>query len=330
MQQPRAWNIARPVFRLALLSLGGMAGPACVEAVTESRGDTPVGPWTSVSVGASFVCGTTTDMRAYCWGSNEAGQLGAQTSETCSSGPCATRPVRVSGPSTWSSITTGAAHTCGLTSSGDAYCWGSNFWGQVGNGSRSEANETRTPVPVVGGLTFAFIAAGGHTCGVTQEGRAYCWGSNAIDQLGVGPTVLGPQNCTATIHPCSRTPAAVTGSLRFTTLSPGPGYTCGIAVDRAAYCWGDNTWGQLGTGGTERANAPARVSGGLAFRTMSTGGIATVAGLAAITCGVTTEGAAYCWGSNRHGELGSGVRRAVDNDPPGRSRPGLVLPPEEN
>jgi alpha-tubulin suppressor-like RCC1 family protein len=439
MQQSRAWN-GHSRFQLVLLFLGGIAAAACAEVVTGSRGNSSVGPWTSVSVGFSFVCGTTTEMRAYCWGensdgqlgtgsadgpescgtascstrpiamtgdlrfasisaggahacgltpegtaycwgSNARGQLGAKASETCSSGPCATRPARVSSSLTWSSISAGAEHTCALTEGGRAYCWGSNFWGQVGNGSRSEATGTPAPVPVAGGLTFRLLSAGGghtcglttdgrafcwglgrtgqlgtggeplwserpaavaggltfafieadaHSCGLTEDGRAYCWGSNTFNQLGVGPTMLGPESCTATIHPCSKTPIAVTGRLRFTTMSPGPDYTCGIAVDRAAYCWGANTWGQLGTGGTEGTDAPARVAGGLAFRALSTGGAATVAGPAGITCGVSVEGAAYCWGSNRHGELGTGIIRTTDNNPPGRTKPGLVAPPREN
>jgi alpha-tubulin suppressor-like RCC1 family protein len=436
MRRFRLWHLSGSTLRAALV-LATLAASGC-EAVTGTPREEIAGPWASLSAGASFVCGTTDDMRAYCWGDNSAGQLGvgstsgpescsgapcstrpvavigdlrfttvsaggahacgltrdgvaycwgannarqlgASTSESCSSAPCSTRPVRVSGSLTWTAITAGSGHTCALTSSGRAYCWGSNFWGQVGNGSRSETNGTPTPTPVVGeltfqllsagvghtcglvtdgrafcwgagrtgqlgtggqplwserpaavagGLTFAVIAAGGgHTCAVTAERRAYCWGSNAFDQLGVGPTTLGPENCTATIHPCSKTPRAVIGRTRFVSVSPGPEYTCAIAVDRFAYCWGSNWWGQLGSPVSDRTNVPTRVDATLRFASLSTGGTATVAGTTGITCGVTVNGAAYCWGSNRSGELGSGSRTAADNDPPGRRTPTLVALP---
>jgi len=75
-------------------------------------------------------------------------------------------------------------HSCGVTTSGAAYCWGDNFFGQLGNGSSAEAT---TPVPVAGGFRFASVSAGSfHTCGITTSGTAYCWGDNQNAQLGDG------------------------------------------------------------------------------------------------------------------------------------------------
>src|SRR5213076_1954999 len=75
---------------------------------------------------------------AYCWGYNESGQLGVGTSEgphTCRYGSCSADPVPVVTGLRWVSITAGGAHTCGLTPGGEAYCWGSNAYGQLGIGT---------------------------------------------------------------------------------------------------------------------------------------------------------------------------------------------------
>jgi alpha-tubulin suppressor-like RCC1 family protein len=134
----------------------------------------------SLSVGARHSCALTSDGTAYCWGYNFSGQLGRLTSVEWGGTPAAvTTSLR------FSAISAGGAHTCGIATDGETYCWGDNGSGQLGTGTTSLA--VTAPTRVAGGLTFGEVSAGGsHTCGLTPAGVAYCWGENADGSLGDG------------------------------------------------------------------------------------------------------------------------------------------------
>ncbi|MEX2157052.1 MAG: Ig-like domain-containing protein [Gemmatimonadales bacterium] len=253
-----------------------------------------------VSTGDAHTCGVTTSGAAYCWGRNYEGQLGVGVTtgpESCSTRggtpsvlACSTVPVLVAGGLTLSSVSTGRTHSCGLTISGAAYCWGDNGSGQLGNGTTTSS---AMPVAVSGELTFAAVSAGGtHTCGVTTGGAAYCWGWNADGQLGDG---------TATDR---LTPAAVSGGLGFLALAGGRWHTCGVATTGAAYCWGYNRYGQLGDGSYISTSIPMAVTGGLTFSAVVPG--------TDHTCALATTGTAYCWGYNAFAELGDGTTTSTN------------------
>jgi alpha-tubulin suppressor-like RCC1 family protein len=151
-------------------------------------------------------------------------------------------------------------------------------------------------------LSFRQVSVGGassfweHTCGVTTDNRAYCWGFNEGGPLGIG-TNEGPQKCND--WPCSTRPVAVLGGLRFDHVSAGGHFTCGITTDDRAYCWGDNSNGQLGDGTTTRRFTPVAVAGGRRFHQVRAG--------LGHTCAITTDHVAYCWGYNGDGRLGDGT-----------------------
>jgi alpha-tubulin suppressor-like RCC1 family protein len=190
-------------------------------------------------------------------------------------------------------VSGGNDHTCGVTTAGKAYCWGRNFSGELGNGSTDNSS---VPVPVAGGLTFRQVSAGGdHTCAITTANVAYCWGAGGI--LGDGSTTR------------SLTPVRVKGQLRFRQLDAGVSRTCAVSdPDRRAYCWGNNTFGSLGDGSTVVSRlVPTPVAGGLRFRQVSTGFLHG--------CGVTTADKAFCWGSDRFGQIGNGADLTNTNVP---------------
>ena len=268
------------------------------------QSSTPVpvtGGLTFATVSAAWVnhtCGVTSGGAAYCWGFDVSGNdFGTGRATHYQNVPAA-----VVGGLTFASVSTGYSHTCGLTPGGVAYCWGrGENTGELGNGTTSGST---TPVAVAGGLSFATLSAGGwyHSCGLTISGAAYCWGDNGLGELGAG-TTTGPEQCGPDEYrpdgwPCSPVPVAVVGGLTFTQISTGDLHTCGVTTGGAAYCWGSNNAGQLGTGDTTRSASPVAVVGGLTFAMVSAGD--------RYNCGVTTGGAAYCWGYGPTGNLGDG------------------------
>jgi uncharacterized protein YjdB len=214
--------------------------------------------------------------------------LGSAAVTATSEGVSATATVAVA-TITFASVSAGTGHSCGLTATGTAYCWGSNRSGELGNGSTSSSS---VPVPVIGGLTFSAVSAGmSHTCALTTSGAAYCWGYNTFGQLGDGSGID------------RLAPVAVTGALSFSALTPAGAYTCGLTTSGAAYCWGHNVYGELGNGSTTPSSVPVAVIGGLKFSALSAGGVTYPIGHA---CGLTTSGTVYCWGFNEWGQLGNG------------------------
>lgn len=250
---------------------------------------TPVpvyGPYTfgMLSTGGDHTCGITTDGQTYCWGQNQYGQLGVGSNYVASN-----VPVEVRAPEPFSLVSAGQYHTCGITASGEAYCWGVNADGQLGDGGRTVRN---LPVPVATSLRFAGISAGYiHTCGITTGGEAWCWGYNRLGAVGKGAY--------SGLEPLP-VPVATTAS--FSALGLGTFHTCGLTTEGVVLCWGYNGFGQLGVGDwrySERAPVPVASAARFAALNSGYGGWAH-------TCAVTAAGEGACWGDNGNGQLGDG------------------------
>ncbi|MEA2712852.1 MAG: hypothetical protein QOK27_813 [Gemmatimonadales bacterium] len=231
-----------------------------------------------VSAGSFSTCGVSyPDNRAYCWGWNPYGQLGDGTVMERRT------PVAVAGTLRFRQVSAGEGHTCGATTDNVAYCWGLNAAGRIGDSTT--VFRRKTPTAVAGGLLFRQLSAGaGHSCGVTTDDRAFCWGDNHYGQIGDGKTTS-----------IRRWPRAVIGALRFREVIAGSFHTCGQTTTNLAYCWGD---GRLGDGTTMLRRSPVPVSGGHQFRQLTAGGP---------SCGRDLVQKAYCWGANGFGQLGDGT-----------------------
>jgi alpha-tubulin suppressor-like RCC1 family protein len=248
--------------------------------------------FTAVVAATYHSCGLTTGGAAYCWGDNAAGQLGVGRTVSGSA-----IPIAVAEDLSFATITAAGEETCGVTTGGAAYCWGTPLTAIEGS------DTTWTPAPFASGLAFKAISLGlDPSCGLTADGAAYCWGSNGFGQLGDSLREYD-----------SAVPVPVAGGLAFSTISVGPLSACGVTTAGAGQCWGLTNSGQLGIGadtGSSPAGAagfscvscrawPVPVVGGLTFQTINRVGLAA--------CGLTTDGSAYCWGSNNNGQLGTGT-----------------------
>lgn len=239
----------------------------------------------SISAGGQTTCALSTSGVALCWGRGTDGQLGNGTSSNSSV------PVLVRGEQKFSSIDVGYYHSCALTPAGEAYCWGATGRtqnaGQLGIGTADRGAEQ--PARVATGLRFASVVAGQvHTCGLTAERTAHCWGDNHWGQLGDGTTSN------------RSSPVPVAGNYRFADLAAGDAHTCGVTDDGRVMCWGDNFSHAV----TGAENTPTVCADGFdrrctpePFHVALPEPVRHVSAGSA-TCGTTAAATTYCWGGS--------------------------------
>ncbi len=246
--------------------------PIDVSGLTSGVSDVALGTW--------HTCATTSS-GVKCWGDSSYGQVGNALTAT------QTTPVGVIGLEGGAlSVTTGRDHSCALLNGDSIKCWGSNFSGELGDGTTIGQLSPTNVISLTGSVS-AISAGGEHSCALLTNGGIDCWGDNYAGSLGNGLAI----NHTM--------PTDVTGlSSGVTGVTLGSYHVCAL-VNGGVKCWGDNGFGQLGAGKTI-TQTPVDVSG------LMTGVTAIDAG-SLHTCALTSSGGVKCWGDNRSGQLGDGT-----------------------
>jgi alpha-tubulin suppressor-like RCC1 family protein len=290
----------RQTFTLALGSDG--SGYAWGQNVGGSLGDgstanspvpvrvqTPPGvTLTAISAGVAHGVGLGSDGITYAWGANNAGQLGDGT------GNDSAVPVPVQAPSgvTFTAVSAGGNFTVALGSDGAAYAWGSNSYGQLGDGTTTTATAP-VAVQAPAGVTFTSVQAGGSFVVATgSDGQTYAWGRNSARTLGDGTTT----NSSVPVL------VLVPDGITLGAISVGNEFTVATGSDGGTYSWGSNVYGQLGTGGLAGSGVPVPVQApaGVALTGTSANYYHAVA--------FGSDGQLYAWGRNTSGELGAGTQ----------------------
>jgi alpha-tubulin suppressor-like RCC1 family protein len=306
----------------------GLPGAVTFNIVPPGSGG--AGAWLSINSDWGTTCGLRSDGTAWCWGKNDAGQIGNGDTTRAN----VYTPYQL--PGHWTAITPGArSATCGVRTDGTGWCWGSNDSGQVGNGDASGAN-VYSPHQLPG--TWSTIQNGsydGTTCGMQTNGTAWCWGTNVYGAVGDG------NPAEAAVYTPYQLPD------NWISITAGGYTTCGVKVDRSGWCWGFNGQGQVGNGDTTGANVytphplpgtwtmlrttdsatcgvqtngtgwcwgePYQVGNGdltsyvyYPYQLPGSWTTITPGTVDAVTCGVQTDDTGWCWGDNSYGEVGNG------------------------
>lgn len=266
-----------------------------------------------IAAGGAHTCAATFN-EVYCWGRNQEGQLGNGSSMLSVSPTLSAFQLLPRLSSVYinvTSVTAGRSHSCATDFAfqqvgrgpGGVFiprtvCWGSNASGQVGPAT----GPTSTPI-VVSTRIGQPSAGASHTCGITAEKAAWCWGDNRFGALGDG---------TAASRSAPAPVVATQLGTLVNSVAAGDAFTCALNITGVAYCWGRNDQGQLGEGTRTDRLVPTLVSRELFFNPSRP----IVAG-DAHACAIATDGGAFCWGRNDQGQLGDGTTSS-------RSSPTLV------
>jgi alpha-tubulin suppressor-like RCC1 family protein len=242
--------------------------------------------FTELSAGTGHSLALDSNGNIYAWGDNFFGQLGNSSTTDSHVPKLVTMPAGV----TFTQVSAGSSHSLALDSDGNAYAWGYNSTGQLGDGLNTDS-DVPVAVSMPANVTFTQVSAGAaHSLAVGSDGNAYAWGENFFGQL--GNSTITNSNLPVSV------PAPGSGAT-FTQVSAGRGHSLAVDSNGNSYGWGYNQYGQLGNTSTTNSDAPLLVTvpSGVTFTQLSAGNHHSLA--------VGSDGKTYAWGNNEVGQLGN-------------------------
>ena len=273
--------------------------PPSTASATTSTAPSPTSPAaesqpnisTSIAASYSHSCAVSDEGKVLCWGNNEDGKLGVGKSEIDLE--YSAIPLEVVGIADAAAVATGENHTCALHQSGAISCWGSDEDDQIGI---PDSSGSAVPVQIKDIEDAVWIATGeGHTCAVHQDGTISCWGYSRVGALGNRQAYEDENFSTPT-------PVLVEGITDATAVTASSAYTCALHRAGTISCWGNNSYGQLGSGQTSEELEESAVPVQVADITDAT----AIASSQWHSCALREDGTIACWGNNWGGQLGSG------------------------
>ena len=287
-----------------LNSSGQLGDGTTTQRTTPVKVGKPTGlTYVQISAGDDHSLALGSDGNAYAWGSNTYGKLGDGTTTQ------RTTPVKVGKPTglTYVQVSAGWQHSLALSSAGNAYAWGLNSDGQLGDGTKTDRTtpvKVRKPTNAPADFTYVQVNGGGdHSLAMGSDGYAYAWGYNNYGQLG------NKSYSNSTVPVRVRNPAKTNDTskgLQAAQIIAGFNHSLALGSDGYTYAWGWNNYGQLGNTTTRDSSVPVRVrnpanptdtSKGLKAVQLSAGEYYSLA--------LGSDGNAYTWGANGNGQLGN-------------------------
>ena len=250
------------------------------------------------SGGAAHICRVNDSKTANCWGTGVNGQLGNGLATTNNTPPGST----VSGLNNITSIASGNRHSCATLMNGEVWCWGTNSYGQLGNGTAGGGTLSPVPVQVIGiNSATAVTASDNSSCALLNDQSVVCWGYNGRGELGNGT------------NSHSSVPTVVSlSAANVVKMVGGTNHFCALRSTGRVICWGSNAMGELGNPEATRlgntsttttsSNVPLQVPALVDVVNLFAGVGNTVGGP---TCAITLAGQTWCWGENTFSNAGT-------------------------
>ncbi len=255
----------------------------------------------------------------YCWGNNQYGTLGIN--QTVAQVPDTLVPMQAVVDGSLAGITItkidgGSGHTCGMSSSGKGFCWGTGGNGRIGDGSTTQRYKPTelNMAGVLSGKTITDIAAGsGHSCAIAS-GAAYCWGSNSVGALGNNST-------TDSSSAVAVSTAGVMAGKTMTKIAIALNTSCALDSSGAAYCWGQNN----ATLGNNVGSGDSLIPVAVDMTLVPSGGFSAITGKEGNVCGIAAANSLpYCWGTNTLGSTGRGLTSSATARPTAATATGFL------